>query len=142
MRSFLASLLLVTAFAAFGCAPMGMSGSVELTSAPPPPTVVFDSDPHFNYLPDRHVSVITDDSFGYDMFASGGYYYVYSGSYWYRSQSPRGPFVAIDMRRVPRRIFDVDDHQYRWRSHPQGWRGQQGSDRDHRRDGNPDRPGH
>jgi len=115
-------LLLVAAFAAAGCAPLGMSASVQVRSAPPPPTFGFNAEPRFNYLSDRRVSVIADDSFGYDMFSTGGYYYVYSGGYWYRSQSVRGSFVAVDARRVPRGIFGVNDQEYRWRSHPEGWR--------------------
>jgi hypothetical protein len=122
LKTLLAGLLLVAAFAAWGCAPMGMSATVQVRSAPPPPTFGFATEPHFNYLSHRRVSVIADDSFGYDMFSTGGYYYVYSSGYWYRSQSTRGSWVAIDARRVPRGIFAVDDNDYRWRSHPEGWR--------------------
>jgi hypothetical protein len=122
MKSILAGLLLTLAFAASGCAPMGMSASVRMRSAPPPPAFAFNSEPHFNYLSDLQVSVISDDSFGYDMFSLSGTYYLYNSGYWYRSQNPRSDFVAMDTRSVPRQIFDVDDQQYRWRSHPDGWR--------------------
>ncbi len=131
MKSLLSGLLLVVALAASGCAPMGMSASVRMRSAPPPPALAFTSDPHFNYLSDLQVSVISDDSFGSDMFSLSGTYYLYDSGYWYRSQNPRGDFAAMDARRVPRQIFDVDDHQYRWRSHPDGWRaGRQKVDHD------------
>lgn len=133
MKLLFAGVLLVAGFAAAGCSSTGMSASVQLRSAPPPPAIQFDRDPQFSYLSNRHVSVLSDDSFGYDMFRSGGTYYLYNGGYWYQSRTPRGPFVAVEARRVPRRIFDVDDHEHRWRNHPQGWRaGQQqgdGSDR-------------
>lgn len=140
MRPVFAGLLLIAAFVAPGCAPMGMSASMQIRSAPPPPVVQFSSEPRFNYLSDRRVSVIADDSFGYDMFSSGGSYYIYSGGYWYRSQSARGPFVVVQVRRVPRQIFDVNDQDYRWRSHPEGWRGGQGKGDPNRRRG-PDNGG-
>ena len=131
MKLLFAGLLLIAAFAASGCAPLGMSASMQIRSAPPP-AVEFNSEPHFNYLEHRRVSVIADDSFGYDMFSAGGSFYLYSGGSWYRSQTARGPFVAIEVRRVPRQIFDVDDQDYHWRSHPQGWRGGQQQGRDNR----------
>lgn len=136
MRPLFAGLLLIAAFAASGCAPLGTSANLQVRSAPPPPTFEFSAEPHFNYLSNRRVSVIADDSFNYDMFRSGGNYYLYTGGYWYRSQTPRGPYVAVDARRVPRPIFDVDDHDYRWRSHPAGWRpGQQKGNSNNRRSG-------
>lgn len=134
MKPLFAGFLLIAAIVASGCA--GMSASVQVRSAPPPPAFEFNGEPHFNYLSDRRVSVIADESFGYDMFGDGRTYYLYSGGYWYRSQSARGPFVAIDARRVPRKILDVNDHEYRWRSHPEGWRGgQQRGKSDNRRGG-------
>ena len=139
MKSLFAGLLLIAAFAASGCAPMGMNATVQIRSAPPPPNFEFNGEPHFNYLSNRRVSVIADDSFGYDMFNSGGSYYIYSGGYWYRSQSPRGPFVAVEVRRVPRQIFDVNDQDYRWRNHPEGWRGGPQSGNDNRRPGGDNR---
>jgi hypothetical protein len=130
MKSVFAGVLLIGVFV-WGCTPM--SASVQVRSAPPPPAFEFNSDPHFNYLTDRRVSVISDDNFNYDMLSSGRYYYLYNGGYWYRSQSPRGPFVAIEARRVPRQIFDVNDQEYRWRNHPEGWRaGRHSGEGDHR----------
>ena len=139
MKSLFAGLLLIAAVAASGCAPMGVSATMQIRSAPPPPNFQFNAEPRFNYLSHRGVSVIADDSFGYDMFSSGGSYYIYSGGYWYRSPSPRGPFVAIEVRRVPRRIFDVNDQDYRWRSHPEGWRGGQQKDNGNRQHGGDNR---
>jgi hypothetical protein len=136
MKTVFAGLFLVVALAASGCAPTGMSASLSLRSAPPPPSFEFNSEPRFNYLSSARVSVIDDENFGYDMFNSGGNYYLYSGGNWYRSGYARGPFVAIEARRVPRSIFNVDDRQYRWRSHPEGWRaGQPQVGRDERADG-------
>ena len=143
MKSIIAGLLLIATFAVAGCAPMGMSASLQVRSAPPPPAFEFNSEPHFNYLSDLRVSVIADDSFGYDMFSCSGSYYIYNGGYWYRSQAPRGPFMAVDARRVPRQIFDVDDSRYHWRSHPEGWRPGQGKgDKNHPHGGNGGGPNH
>jgi len=124
MKRLFAGLLLVVAFAAMGCSSMGASASLRVRSAPPPPSMSFSADPQFSYLADRHVGVIADDSFGYDLFSSGGSYYLYNGGYWYNSDSARGQYKAVDTKRVPKDIFDVKDSQYRWRSHPEGWRGQ------------------
>jgi len=99
------------------------SAGVDVSSAPPPPAVSFATEPQWTYLSDRDVYVVQDDSYGYDMFRSGTYYYMYGDGHWYRATSYNGPYVAIQDRRVPRRIFDVNDRQYRWRRHPHGWRG-------------------
>jgi hypothetical protein len=138
VKSLFAGLLLIAAFAAAGCAPLGMSATMQIHSAPPP-AVEFNVEPHFSYLAHRRVSVIADDGFGYDMFSTGGTYYLYSGGNWYRSQAPRGPFVAIEMRRVPRQIFDVDDQDYHWRSHPEGWHGGRQKDKGDQRPGGDNR---
>ncbi len=128
MRSLSISLLFAATLAVAGCAP-GMSAVLQVRSAPAPPAFEFHGDPHFHYLPYYDVSVIDDDDFGYDLFSCDGLYYLYSGGYWYRSGEPRGPFEAIEARRVPRQIFAVDDRSYRWRSHPQGWQGRDHGDR-------------
>jgi hypothetical protein len=121
MKTLLAGLLLAAAFAASGCAPMGMSADLQVRSAPPPPSIQFSSEPRFDRLAGRDVGVLSDDSFGYDLFTFGGSFYLYNEGYWYRSQDPRGPFAVVEARRVPRPIFDVNDREHRWRSHPQGW---------------------
>jgi hypothetical protein len=139
MKHVFAGLLLAAAIASSGCSSMGMSATMRVQSAPPPPTMAFDSDPHFNFLSNHQVSVIADDSFGYDMFSSGGNYYLYDSGYWYRSESPRGQFVSVEVNTVPKPIFDVNDGEYRWRRHPDGWRaGQQNGDNNN----HPDSPGH
>jgi hypothetical protein len=146
MRSRIAILVVLSigvAGSLTGCAPMSVSGTMQVRGAAPPPSFTFDSDPQFRYLSDRRVSVIADENFGYDMFSMDGSYFLYSNAQWYRSPSPRGHFEAVEERRVPRGIFDVDDHQYRWRNHPQRWRGQDGRGRDiPSRGGSNDRDGH
>jgi hypothetical protein len=136
MKRLLGGLLVAAAFALTGCASTDTSATLQVRSAPPPPSFEFRDEPRFSYLSDRRVGVIADDSFSYDLFSSGGNYYLYNDGYWYRSPSARGHFRAVESRRVPRDIFNVDDHQYRWRSHPQGWHGQRsgGNDDSHRSD--------
>ncbi len=143
MKPLFAVVLLLAVFALSGCAPAGMSASLQVRSAPPPPAFQFNDEPRFNYLSDRRVSVIADDSFGYDMFSSGGSYYLYSGGYWYQSPTARGPFTAVEERRVPRQVFDVNDTQYRWRNHPTRWRGgRPNTGNDQHRGGDNGGPGH
>jgi hypothetical protein len=115
-------LLLVAAIATFGCGAAGSSATLQVRSAPPPPALQFGADPQFTFLSDLQVYAIADEGFGYDMFSSAGTYYLYGGGAWYRADAARGPYVAIETGRVPRSIFSVSDKQYRWRSHPAGWR--------------------
>ena len=142
MKTLFAVLLFVVAFAASGCAPMGVSADLQVSSAQPPPSMAFDHDPQFRSMSNHRVSAIQDENFGYDMFGYGGSYYLYNGGTWYRSSSARGQFVVVEARRVPRPIFDVDDREYRWRNHPEGWRSGQmrGNGQDPQRDNN-DRQG-
>jgi hypothetical protein len=52
------------------------------------------------------------------MFHYGSWYYMNSDGNWYRSRSYRGNFVACDVRRVPRQVFEVPDQ--RWHHRHQG----------------------
>jgi hypothetical protein len=145
MKLAMAAGLLLVSLTAASCDPTGaqISAQLELTNAPPPPAVYFDRDPEWRYLPDYDVYVLADDAFDYDMFLLGGWYYVYSGGYWYRADQPLGPFVVIEERHVPRRIFTVSDREYHWRRHPMAWkqseRDHDHGDRDHDHDRNDNR---
>jgi len=121
MKQGLAGLLLIAALASLGCASsMQLNANLRLRNAPPPPSLSFSGEPQFRDMPRHHVSAIADDGFGYDLFNSGGTFYLYSSGFWYRSSSARGQYVAIDSGRVPKPIFDVDDSEYHWRSRPEG----------------------
>jgi hypothetical protein len=145
MKLMLAAGMLLMSLAAASCDPTGaqISAQLELTNAPPPPAVYFDREPQWTYLPDCGVYVLADDAYDYDMFLLGGWYYVYNAGYWYRADQPRGPFVVIEERRVPRRIFTVSNREYHWRRHPMAWKTPDhdhghghghGDDREHDRD--------
>jgi len=97
-----------------------VSVGLRIGDAPPPPVVVYERAPHFEYIPSQRVYVIDDDNFGYDYFRYGGVYYMYNDGWWYRSSRYRGPFVAVQVSSVPRAIFAISDRDYRWRHHPHG----------------------
>ncbi len=79
---------------------------IGVGNAPPPPRVVYTRAPRMVRVPQSEVLVLSDDP-GYDMFRDGSMYYVSDNGYWYRSRSYRGPFVVVDARSVPRRVYDV-----------------------------------
>src|SRR5258706_7023654 len=86
-----------------------------LGHAPPPPRVVFYSEPRMQWVPETHVMILAEDP-GYDMFRYGSWYYVCDDGFWYRSRNYRGPFAVIDVRRVPEPVFYVPAE--RWHHHP------------------------
>jgi hypothetical protein len=88
--------------------------TVGVASAPPPPVLVYQSPPPVVLVPNSQVYVVSGP-YGDDEFRYGGYYYVSSNGYWYRSHGYRGPFAVVDVRSVPRPIFDVPPG--RWKHH-------------------------
>jgi hypothetical protein len=111
------------------CAVPGSVGvAVEVPAAPPPPPVVV-VDPAVEPV-EGGVYVVTDPAVSYDLFRFGASWYLYSGSYWYRAPSARGPFATVDARAVPRPVLEVP--QGRWKHHPHG--GPPGMARGHDRD--------
>lgn len=86
-----------------------------VTTAPPPRVVVVEQ-PAVVPAPGTSVYVVTDPAVPYDMFRYGTTWYLYSGHYWYRSASPRGPFAVVDVRRVPREVVTLPPGH--WKHHP------------------------
>jgi hypothetical protein len=68
---------------------------------------------------------------GYDMFAYGGRYYVYSDGRWYTSRNWRGNFRLINRGAVPRELRRVPRQQ--WRNY--AWDDDSYGGRDRYRDG-------
>jgi hypothetical protein len=141
MNRALAVLILLTGLGLASCATMGpgtstqITAGVDITNAPPPPIVTYGANVQWRYVSDRGIWVPSDDSYQYDMFRYGTWVYLYSNGYWYRSSNYGGPYVVIETRRVPHRIFELDDRDYHWRNRPQAWRpGDHGHERDHDRD--------
>lgn len=89
--------------------------TIGVHDAPPPPRVVVVSREEV-IVPGTSVYVIDDPR--YDVFLYGGSYYCYTGSYWYRARGSRGPFVAVDVRSVPRQVLVVPSGH--WKRHPHG----------------------
>lgn len=124
MKLMIAAGMLLVSLTAVPCDPAGaqIRARLEITNAPPPPAVYYDAVPEWRYLPDCGVYVLADDAHDYDMFQLGSWYYVYHSGYWYRSVHYRGPYVVVQERRIPKRIFTVSDRDYHWRRHPMAWK--------------------
>ena len=121
MRRVLIALGLVSLAA---CAPEAAVGSrtyfgfsIGISSAPPPPRVVVVEQPVMERVPSTSVYFIATDP-GYDMFRYGESWYVCQEGYWYRASSYNGPYMTIDVRRVPRTILTVPARH--WKHHPHG----------------------
>ncbi|HET7225337.1 MAG TPA: hypothetical protein VFK69_06425, partial [Candidatus Eisenbacteria bacterium] len=105
--------------------------------APPPPVVVFRSEPEWVLVPGTDVYCIADyEAPGYDEYFYDGWCYVYSDGWWYRARSWRGPFYAIYEDYVPAAIWYVPTAY--WHTYPRhisyererwarmGWHGYRG----------------
>lgn len=86
---------------------------------PAPPTIVFRQQPHWVQVPQSRVYVVERyERPAYDMFRFGGFYFIFSDGYWYRSRRYDGPFVYVQESYVPQPIFTVPVAE--WRSLPPG----------------------
>src|SRR5438093_12705990 len=68
-KSLLAALALIglaSAGPAFARSNVGFS--IYITNAPPPPVVVYQEPPRFEYIPEHRVYVVDDDDCGYEYF--------------------------------------------------------------------------
>ena len=104
---------------ASGCATDGAySARVEISNAPPL-RVAWVSQPA--YAVEYHGVYVVDNA-AYDadcdIFQYSGEWYAYTGGYWYSAREYDGPYVAIEVSSVPRRIFDVPDRHWRNNSRP------------------------
>ena len=137
----LATLLFIALpFAASAAHGTYLGFQITIGNAPPPPRVVYETEPRMAHVRDSRVWALDEDP-GYDMFSYGSYYYINDSGYWYRSRDYRGPYIVIDARMVPRALHDVPPEHWHHRPYyaaPE--RRQQGRDyRNHRdwdRDGN------
>ena len=116
VRSASLALLCASCVAPNGATYLGFTVGVD--GAPPPPAPVVVAEPAVAVVPDTEVYVVTDPSVPYDMFRYGASWYLFSGGYWYRAGSPRGPFAAVDVRTVPREVVSVPPGH--WKHHPHG----------------------
>ena len=95
---------------------VGVSGG----NAPPP--VIFRSEPRYIVVDD--VQVVDDDRCDDDVFRANNSWWRLRGGYWYRAASWRGPWMSIDVRRVPERVLVVPARH--WKHHPR--HGREGRD--------------
>jgi len=101
-----------------GCAPAAITSfgfAVDITNAPPPPRIVFESQPRLVAVSS---SVYVVEESDYDMFQCGGYWYLESDGYWYRAASYNGPYAVVEVRSVPRAVLETP--QERWKHPPHG----------------------
>jgi len=107
---------------ALSCAPLDMGSStyvgfsLDISSAPPPPRVVFVEQPSVAIIPGSSVYVVQNSE--YDVFQYGGYFWLETGGYWYRSSSYDRPFTVCEVQRVPRSVLTVP--RQHWKHHPVG----------------------
>ena len=97
----------------------GIDVQINIGNAPPAPHFVFSARPHERYYSAERIYVVDDPGIGdYDCFRYGGYYWVFSGGYWYRSPSWRGRFVVVHPRYVPTMFYRMPARQ--WKHRPSG----------------------
>jgi len=110
---------LVAALLLSGCAEGYRYGvSLDISNAPPPPRLVFYERPSYVAEVSGGVYVVDPGSNDCDMFQYGSYWYVYTGTYWYRASSYQGPYAVISFESVPSRVYNVPERH--WRHHPHG----------------------
>ncbi len=134
---------ILLALMSLSCAPMSgrsrmtyFGFSLGIESAPPPPAIIFDSEPDMVLVPGTDVYCLERGD--YDLFRCSGAWYLASRGYWYRSDDYNGRYVAVDPRSVPEAIYSVP--QGRWRhSHPRWEDRDRDRDRDHDRGRDHDR---
>ncbi len=90
----------------------GFQVGINGGNAPPP--VVFRSQPRVIVVDD--VQVVDDDRCDDDVFRANNTWWRLRGGYWYRSSSWGGPWMSIDVRRVPERVLVVPARH--WKHHP------------------------
>ena len=113
----LAAMLLVGSFTPAHAETQSWFGfSIGVGNAPPAPRVVYVQRPETYWVPGTAVYVVESSSD--DMFLYGGSWYVMNDNYWYRARSYSGPFVAVDVRQVPRPILSLPSKH--WKHHPHG----------------------
>ena len=79
-----------------------------------PLPVVLRSDPRVIVVND--VQVVDDGRCDDDVFHADNLWWRLRGGYWYRAGSWRGPWMGVDVRRVPERVLVVPERH--WKHHP------------------------
>ena len=90
----------------------GFQVGVNGGNAPPP--VMFRNQPRVIVVDD--VQVVDDARCDDDVFRANNTWWRLRSGYWYRSSSWGGPWMSIDVRRVPERVLVVPARH--WKHHP------------------------
>lgn len=93
----------------------GFTVGMRTASAEPRP-IVWRSEPSVVWV--GSVAIVDRDACDDDVFRCNGSWWRMSDGWWYRSSSWRGPWAAVDVRRVPRSVLDLPGP--RWKHHPHG----------------------
>lgn len=119
-RVVLAALLCVTASAGPAAAETQVyyGFQIGITNAPPPPKIVYKEAPEAVIVPKTEVYVVDRGGNDCDFFRFDKHWYMMAGGFWYRSDSYGGPFVVVDVRKVPEPILVVPSEH--WKHHPHG----------------------
>jgi len=108
--------IVLTSFVSEGLAGVNVSVGINV---PPPPAVVFPSEPQVVVVPSTRVyyaPAVTD----FDMYRYGPYWYINRDGYWYRSRAYGGPFTPIAYRYVPHQVVVVPAKYRHHPHHPHG----------------------
>jgi hypothetical protein len=84
--------------------------------SPAPRPIEWRSEPSVVWV--GHVAVVDHDACYDDVFRCDQAWWRMSDGWWYRSSSWRGPWVGVDVRRVPRTVLELPAG--RWKHHPHG----------------------
>jgi len=102
----------------------GASAATSFRVAFPGGGFELQSAPRWVAVPGTRVYRVRDDMRpNDDFYRFGNYYYVYSGSNWYRATRWNGRYVMVSERSLPPQFWDIP--QDNWRSYPPGWRNHQ-----------------
>ena len=86
------------------------------TGSPEPRPIEWRTEPSVIWV--GSVAIVDRDACRDDVFRSNRAWWRMSDGWWYRSSSWRGPWVSVDVRRVPRGVLDLPAG--RWKHHPHG----------------------
>ena len=93
----------------------GFSVGIRSASYEPRP-IEWRSEPSIVWV--GSVAIVDHDACHDDVFRCDRSWWRMSDGWWYRSSSWRGPWVGVDVRRVPRAVLDLPGP--RWKHHPHG----------------------
>ncbi len=95
------AVFLASGVPAFGATDIGVNLNINLG----PPPVLVAPPPELVLIPETGVYFIPDA--GADIFFYSGFWWAPRGPNWYRADSPRGPWIIMEVRSVPPPLIRV-----------------------------------